>query len=147
MDRTQADIQEILFNKALFSEIERSTVLVTGATGLIGSMLVKTFLGANEKYETKINVVGQIRNFEKAKSLYGKMFDSVEFIRDPYMACDYIIHTVSPTTSKYFVKHPVETIKGSVESALEIFEVARTINASMVYLSSMEQYGVSYEPG
>ena len=147
MDRTQADLQEIIANKKLFLLLKEKTTLVTGATGLIGSMLVKSILAANDKYDLKIKVIGQIRNIEKAKTIYRDLFSVVEFVTDPHVKCDYIIHTVSPTSSKFFIEYPVETIKASVESAMEILEIAKNNNASIVYLSSMEQYGVSYEAG
>ena len=147
MNRMQADIQEILENKELFSALGGSTVLVTGATGLIGSVLVKTLLAANAEYNLGIKLIGQIRNPEKAKTLFGEAYDQITFVSDPHVACDYIIHTVSPTTSKFFIEHPVETIQISVGTAMEVLEVAKENNANVVYLSSMEQYGVPYEAG
>ena len=147
MNRIQADIREIIANEHLFLPLKEKTILITGATGLIGSMLVKSILAADEKYDLRAKVVGQIRSAEKAKTVYGDVYDDVDLVNDPHVKCDYIIHTVSPTASKYFVEHPVETIKASVESAMEILEVAKENCAEMVYLSSMEQYGVPYEAG
>ena len=147
MYRTQADIHEIIAHKELFYALRDSTILITGATGLIGSMLVKTILAANEAYRLGIKIVGQIRSIEKAKSVFGQQKDSVIFVTDPHVRCNYIIHTVSPTTSKFFVEHPVETIKSSVQSAMEILEIAKDNQATIAYLSSMEQYGVPYERG
>ena len=147
MDRTQADIRHIIENKELLASLDGATVLVTGATGLIGSALVKTLFAAAKEYDQRIGIIGQVRNLEKAKTIYGDLFEKIEFVRAPDVPCDRVIHTVSPTTSKIFIEHPVETIKTSVESALEILEVAKKNNASVVYLSSMEQYGVPYELG
>lgn len=147
MDRSQADILQIIEKKELFSSLEGSAILVTGATGLIGSMLVKTILAAAKKYSFRIKIIGQVRDFEKAKKVYGDLFGEIEFVSDPNVPCEYIVHTVSPTTSKFFIEHPVETIKTSVESAMEILEVAKNKGTSVVYLSSMEQYGVPYEYG
>lgn len=147
MDRTQADILQIIEKKELFSSLEGSSILVTGATGLIGSMLVKTIHVAAKKYGFRIKIFGQVRNLEKAKKVYGDLFGEIEFANDPNVPCEYIIHTVSPTTSKFFIEHPVETIKASVESTIKTLEVAKNNSASVVYLSSMEQYGVPYEYG
>lgn len=41
----------------------------------------------------------------------------------------------------------VETIKMSVESTMSILEVAKKNKSKVVYLSSMEQYGIPYENG
>jgi len=147
MNRTQADIQQTIEIKELFSSLDSATVLVTGATGLVGSMLVKTIHAAVKKYDLRIKIIGHVRNLEKAKIVYGDLFEEIEFVKDMNVPCEYIIHTVSPTTSKFFIEHPVETIKASVESTMEILEVAKKNNAVIVYLSSMEEYGVPYESG
>ena len=147
MNRVDEDIQSIVNKKALFEPLADSTVLVTGATGLIGSMLVKTLQKANDTYGLNINVIGQIRNREKAAQVYGALIDQFELSLTDSVSCNYIIHTVSPTSSKFFVEHPVETIKSSVESTMSMLETAKRNNATVVYLSSMEQYGVPYDSG
>lgn len=147
MNRIQADIASIIQNRELFAPLEKSTVLITGATGLIGSMLMKTIYAANEQYGFGIRIVGQIRNMEKARNSFGELFEKLEFVETLEGTYNYIIHTASPTSSKFFVEHPVETIKASVESTMNVLEVARYSCVSMVYLSSMEQYGVPYEYG
>lgn len=141
-DIQKKDIQEIVDNKLLFCHLRESTVLITGATGFIGSTFIKALIAANDRYWLNIQIIGQIRDAEKAKRIFGELFPQITFVKDPYVKCDYIIHTVSPTTSLYFVKHPVETIRASVLSTMEILEVAKEMNARIVYLSSMEQYGI-----
>lgn len=147
MDRVRADIQSVIEKKELVIKLAGSTVLVTGATGLIGSMILKTLISANEVYNLNIRLIGQIRNEEKAKNIFGDQTSMIKWIFDYDVEADYIVHTVSPTTSKFFIGHPVETIRASVESTMSVFEVARKNCASVVYLSSMEQYGVPYEIG
>lgn len=147
MGRTRTDIQEIIENKNLFESLKKKKIMITGATGLIGSMLIKTFIAANQKYDLSMTIIGQVRNVEKAKKIYGKLMNSINIVTDAKMDCDYIIHTVSPTTSKFFIEHPVETIKVSVESTMNILDLANKNNATVVYLSSMEEYGVPYKNG
>ncbi|WP_287622615.1 NAD-dependent epimerase/dehydratase family protein [Parabacteroides sp.] len=143
MDRVRKDIQLIVAKGELFAPLAGKTVMVTGATGLIGSMIVKTICVANDIYNFNIKVLGSIRNREKAEKMLGEL--DIVLVEGYDHKCDYIIHTVSPTTSKFFIEYPVETIQSSVGSAMEVLEIARIYGARMVYLSSMEQYGVPYK--
>ena len=147
MDRTRQDIDSIVSSRALFEPFADSTVLITGATGLIGSMLVKTLLAADEKWALNIRTVGQIRDPQKAGGVFGNLAERVVFTETDNVPCDFIVHTVSPTSSRFFVEHPVETIKASVGSAMAVLETARKHRASLVYLSSMEEYGVPFVSG
>lgn len=149
MDRLQKDILEIIENKELCYRFRNKTILVTGATGLIGSTIIKVFCAANLKYNLAIKIFGQIRNLEKAKEIYGDLMEAQDlcFIMDSEIECDFIIHTVSPTASKYFIQNPVETIKASVGSTMKILDIAKRNNSKVVYLSSMEQYGIPYTLG
>lgn len=147
MSTVQEDIQRILTNEDLFTYLADSKVMITGATGLIGSMLARTFVAANEKYSLNIKIIGQIRNYEKATIVLSDVLESLDLVTTYDAETDYIIHTVSPTTSKYFIENPVETIQTSVLSTMTILEAAKKSGATVVYLSSMEQYGIPYESG
>ena len=55
---------------------------------------------------------------------------------------DYIIHGGSPTASRYFSEHPVETIITNLNGATNLLEVARKNQSEgFLFLSSMEVYG------
>lgn len=140
----QSDILAVVAKKDLFDPLQKSTILITGATGLIGSMMIKILIKANDTYRLGIRIVGQVRNKQKAESIYGDKMKQVEIVTDYDVTCDFIVHTVSPTTSRYFIERPVETIRSSVEGTILALELAKKHNATMVYLSSMEQYGIPY---
>lgn len=64
------------------------------------------------------------------------------------VVCDYIMHGAAPTKSKYFVEHPVDTIRTSIHGTERMLELGKEQRIlGMVYLSSMEQYGIPYESG
>lgn len=131
---------------------DNSTVLITGATGLIGSCCARVLLERNRVKQARINVIVLARSVEKVKAVFDEYsasdglsillgdvesFDnSVEM--DPV---DYIIHAACPTASDFFVNHPVETANTIVFGTRNILELAKKRNAKMVYISSMEVYG------
>lgn len=131
---------------------KNNKILITGSTGLIGSILTKSFLFANKKYSLNNKIFGLARNVEKAKiifneylsdSLFEIVENEIEFPIEIKNDIDYIFHTACVTTSKEMVTKPVELIKSSVIGTLNILNFAKEHNTkSVVYLSSMEVYGV-----
>lgn len=126
-------------------EFAGSTFFVTGATGLIGSYIIKSLIYADKN----IKVVAIVRNLEKARTIFGSMFSEISWIEgdingaiqysDPV---DYVIHCASVTTSKVMVDAPVETIKTSLWGTNNVLEFAKNKKVkSMIYVSSMEMYG------
>ena len=55
-----------------YSFLSGKTILITGATGLIGKAIIKTLLQWNKR-ETNhiINIIAVVRNIEKAKKCFG----------------------------------------------------------------------------
>lgn len=147
----QSDIKEIISDIELVNSFSHKSVLVTGATGLIGSMIIKTLVCANSEYGLNIKIIGLARNEERAKKVLGDAADQVSMLySDGFNVdsdCDYIFHTASPTSSKYFIECPVETINTILAGTKAMLELAKKRNAVIVYLSSMEAYGVPYVPG
>ncbi len=124
-----------------------SSVFVTGATGLVGSMVVRALLGAGRE----IHVMALVRDPEKAKRVFGCELND-PFLRIvtgdvtvPFLVSrpvDYIIHAASVTASKTMVQHPVQTFMTGLKGTENMLELAREKGVrSMVYISSMEAFG------
>ncbi len=147
----ELDTEEIVFSEFINWEyFKNSTILVTGATGLIGYQIVTAILLANEKFNTNINILALIRNKEKAEKKFKDIKSSklkfvVQDITEPLEIsdkADYIIHTANGTSSRSFVEQPAETINSIVSGTKNILEYAKTVKVrSVVYLSSIEVYG------
>lgn len=142
------DIEEIVESNLPFEQFRKKTFLITGATGLIGSLLVKVLLVCNQRKNLNLRVLAAVRNLDTAQKLLGAdealayvAWDMNSGKAKIDSAVDYIIHTASITNSKQMVSYPVETIQTAVRGTAAVLELAREKCASMVYVSSMEVYG------
>lgn len=144
----EKDIEKFTQSFNLKNSLSGSRFLITGATGLIGSTLVRCLLAI----DSDIDMVCPVRNKKKAKEIFGEVCnrlsivecDLVNFIRT--LSCndyfDYIIHCASPTAGKYMTEHPVETYELAYESTQALLRHAQRTNAKgIVYISSLEYYG------
>ena len=143
MTTLEEDLKYIRDYDLPYKELKGHTVLVTGATGLIGASLVKSLLTIGD-----IKVFAFVRNIEKAKSILPDN-DNLDYVVGDITKSittdkpiDYIFHCASVTTSKVMVEKPVETLITSIDGTKNILELAKEKNVkSMVYISSMEMYG------
>lgn len=146
----QEDIDYIAQTTDL-SELKETTVLITGATGLVGSRIVLALLAANRTKNLGIKMLLLVRNRTKANDIFGELLRRSEIsllIQDLTQPInyagevDYIIHCASVTASKTMVEKPVETIKTALDGTFHVLDLAKEkMVKSMVYVSSMEMYG------
>ena len=128
-----------------------ATLLITGATGFLGRLLVKAFLLARRMEGSGCRLLAQVRNPQKARQVFGPLLQEeglelvVGDIREPLSLpgpVDYIFHTASVTASKQMSTQPVETLHTAYAGTRNILELAKEKKAKgVVYLSSMEVYG------
>lgn len=147
------DLEELVQMEYIpWEKMKNATVLVTGATGLIGYNLVCGLAYAAIKKKLNMNILALVRDKSKAIEKYTAVLKdynalkfiegSVEEIPSIEEKIDFIIHGASPTASLYFVEHPVETIKTAVNGTMNLLELAVSKSVmGFVYLSSMEIYG------
>lgn len=153
----QEDLEAVVNSNVMVEDLNGKTVLITGATGLLGSQLVKLLCEYNRIQNAQIKIVACIRNKEKAIKIFGDLLEN-EFINliigdinddITVMECiDYIIHGASATSSQYFMTNPVETILTAIEGTNNILKLAKEKQVKgFVYLSSLEVYGVPVKEG
>lgn len=131
----QSDIQEIINDRELMQAFSGKRILVTGASGLIGSMLIRTLDRTNREYGLDIKIIGHARSEQKVRSILGNVTDNISMVySDDFnisVDCDHIIHTASPTRSKFFVECPVETIDTILRSTKYTLEIAKKKQCSI----------------
>jgi len=132
------DIEYIANSNVPWECFENKTFFITGATGLLGSILIKSLLA--KKQNIRIIALARKKILTENKDLhlmYGDISEKLK-IDEPI---DYIVHGANPTASKEFINHPVETIKTIYEGTLNTLELAKEKSVKgYLYLSSMEVY-------
>ncbi|MCH3995207.1 MAG: NAD(P)-dependent oxidoreductase [Prevotella sp.] len=150
----EEDINHFVSHFSLYEELRGKSLTITGATGLLGSCMVRCLLALNTKHDLDIRIVAVVRNVEKAQLMFGKADEVLSYYVCDFSSVtsfapihtDYLIHFASPTASKYFVEHPVETLQIGVNGIERVLDFARKNPLdSVVFISSMEVYGSVYD--
>lgn len=130
------------------SFIQDKTFLITGSNGMIGTGIIKWLLYENAVHQTNCRIFASTRHPQNRPS-YLETDDAVimcQFGLEKQTVAmekiDYIIHAAAPTGRKFFITKPVETLRVIVDETEKMLELTREKNASMIYLSSVEAYGI-----
>jgi len=144
------DLNETIFDKNIpWRKLKNGTVLVTGATGAIGSVIVRTLRAASVEHNLDIKIIALGQNEAKAAVLvekYKAIFHKHD-IRKPIelsQNIDYIFHCAAVTSSAEMILNPLRVCETSLKGTENILVLAREKQVkSMVYLSSIEVYGLT----
>lgn len=151
-DSYKKDLQTAYDSVVGRNELAKKRILITGATGLIGSFLVDLLLFANEVYETEIEIYALGRDLEKLKRRFASHLDCARLhlvVQDVVAPLhfeeqlDFIIHAAGDGYPAAFREHPVETMTPALIGTYQLLEYARH-NAvrRFLFVSSGEVYGM-----
>lgn len=148
-------VENTIYRKALervIPEIAISDgcVLVTGASGLIGSCIIDLLMLSNE-HGRHFDVYALGRNKEKLSSRFKAFKESanLHFIEQDIMmplnndiSYDYIIHGASNADPRNYALYPVETMLINVEGAKNILNYCKVhLDTRALLMSTFEVYG------
>lgn len=133
-----------------FEKLFGSSVLIAGASGLIGSFMADMFLYANKHMNADITVYAMDLSAERLAARFEgadreklrPVEHNVNELPDFDFTADYIIHAASPAFPAAFSSDPVGTIMSNILGTKYLLDYGRDHGTKrMLYISSGEVYG------
>ncbi len=147
------DVEYTASRKLDWDRLKNSTVMISGAGGLIGSLIIDVIMYKNEKENLNCSVVALGRSKERAKEKLLSYWDksTFKFIeqdinlpldKDKAPLADYIIHLASNTHPLQYSTDPIGTINTNIIGTANLLEFASYCSSKRVlFASSNEIYG------
>ena len=131
--------------------LKGARVLITGATGLIGSCMVDALLLLNGARGTEIEVYAAGRSASGMRARFGAAADDPRFHYVPYDAtgplaldfeADHVVHAATSAHPLAYATDPVGILKANVIGTMNLLEALRSWgHGRFLLLSSGEIYG------
>lgn len=142
------DINAVVDLDLPWEKLSGCNILITGATGLIGSCLVEVLMTRPNK---DYNVYASGRNEERAKIRFADFVDDPAFHFFKYdvlkalegdIDFHYIIHAASNASPNFFVANPVEVIKSNIYGVCNLMDYGLHHGLiRLLFVSTGEVYG------
>lgn len=121
-------------------------ILITGASGLIGSCLIDVFIDANQTFGKNIEVYALSRNIDRLYDRYdvtNHIYLISQNIVEPIELddIDYIIHAASNADPKSYAKFPSETILTNILGTKNVLDYCKGHKSRALFTSTFEVYG------
>lgn len=140
-----------------WNRLANRTVLVTGGGGFLASYLVKTLLRANVINSLKLNVIVITRSeperlfrlipYLNYDNLRIFSYDVNSSLPVEFPKIDFIIHSASQASPKFFGTDPVGTLKTNSVGTMHLLDHAVKFGVEkFLFFSSGEAYGQQFDP-
>ena len=141
------DMQAIVSESYPWEKLSGTKVLVTGATGMVGSLLTDVLVSMSEEY--RFDVVAMSRGYDGLKALFSVYSDNPHLsliahdVNTPIDgAFDSIFHLASNTHPAQYATDPIGTVSTNVMGLNNLLDaVSKGAGGRFVFASSVEVYG------
>lgn len=150
-DIVKNDIKRIAAAELSWDKLEGKTVLVTGATGFIGSFIIYSLMQRVIDKGADIKVAAMVRCEQRAREKFADYMhlDKISFVVgdvtkpvDTDIKADYIIHCASNAAPDMYASDPVGTMQINFFGTSNLLDYAKKCGAEkFLYVSTIEVYG------
>lgn len=142
------DIEDIINRPLDWEKFRNSNVMITGATGMVGTYLTHALLALNTKYDMNVSVIAVMRNPNKLDDELKENSHVKVYVHDVSLPfeydgeVDYVIHAASPASPLIMKDKPVETVAANALGAFYTLQLAKEKQVKgYLFISSREIYG------
>lgn len=147
------DINAVSSLQLPWYQLKNKSIMISGATGMIGSFLVDVIFHKNDIENLNCTVYALGRSWERMQERFGSLVNDPRFVYINYdvkepLVCDsvnnveYILHLASNTHPMQYATDPIGTITTNIIGLRNLLEFAVDHNAiRFAFASSNEIYG------
>lgn len=151
MSLYQEELNRIIALPLPWEKLSGKTIMISGATGMIGKCLIDLLMCYNAASGDKVKIIALSRKEEKARERFADYWDKEFFT---YKSCDvneripesgqvdYIIHAASNTHPLQYSEDSIGTITSNIIGTKNLLDYAVIHKAEQFcFVSSVEVYG------
>ena len=129
----QSELKKVMNHAVNLVNLDKKSILMIGASGMIGSFLIDTLMAANEQLGIQIKIYAMGRNRLKLEKRFEKylQLDTFEIVEGDVtnsipkeVQADYLIHGASNTHPRAYVTDPIGTIMTNLVGTEQVLKHA-----------------------
>ena len=147
----KADVKSAARENLDWNKLADKSLLLTGATGLIGTMIVDVLMKKNHDENLNVTIYAAGRNEKIAAQRFADYRDDKNFrfvkmnVNEPItqdFSVDFIIHAASNSQNKLFSSDPVNTIMANILGSYNLLNYGvKSKLKRFLFVSSGDSYG------
>lgn len=144
------DLENAIASTLSLDKLKGKSIMITGATGLIGSFITDMLIKANQTDGLDLTIYALSRSVDRLEKRFGKaLSEKLKYIAHDIneeisfdIDADYIIHAASNAYPALFNADPVGTIVSNVLGTYRLLEYGKSHKTKrFLFVSSGEVYG------